>query len=372
MTVSQIQATISLPRLKHNLYTIKSQLNPETKVMAIVKANAYSHGLINISSYLENQKIDYFGVARFDEALELRQNHINTPILVLSPVSNTLIDQAIIHHIDLTISSLEQVKVLQQITKKLNLPASLHLKIDTGMNRSGALPNKVIPLIKQINQSPLLKLTGVFTHFSSSESPCQRETNSQLKIFNQSLKKIHKNLSSSVLIHSANSAATISRKDTHFNMVRPGLALYGLNPFNPQPNPIKLKPILKLEAPVSRTHTALKGQTIGYSNTHTLKEDTLVATIPAGYGDGLSLFPSWPYATINKQIAPVIGRVSMDQITLDINRIKPKPKIGQPITLISWCHRHPSSVDKLALELNTINYHIVTALSARIERTYLK
>ncbi len=372
MPINQIQATINLSRLTHNLKTIKSIISPQTKVLVVVKANAYGHGLIPIASHLQRQNIDFFGVARLCEALELRSHQINTPILILSPIHNTSLSQAIKNHIDITVISLSQIKKTVNLAQSLNITPNLHLKIDTGMNRSGTTISNTLPLLKEIIRNPSVNLQGIFTHFSSAENPDKKETNKQLKIFNQTIKKIKKHLPKNILIHSANSAAIISRKDTHFNMVRPGLSLYGLNSFAPQPNPINLKPILKLETFISRIHTAHQGETIGYGNTHLFKKDTLIATIAAGYGDGLSLSPPWPYVSINQQLAPVIGKISMDQITLDISKIDPTPKINQPVTLISWNKNHPCSVDKISSQLNTINYQVLTSLSPRIKRKYIK
>lgn len=372
MPINQIQATINLSRFNYNLKTIKSIVSSQTKILAVVKANAYGHGLIPIASHLQKQNVDYFGVARLCEALELRSHKINTPILILNPIHNGFLVQAIKNHIDLTVISSLQIKKIIDITQSLNITPNLHLKIDTGMNRSGTTISNTLPLLKKITENPSVNLQGIFTHFSSAESLNKKETDKQLELFNQTTKKIKKHLPKHILIHSANSAAIISRKDTHFNMVRPGLALYGLNSFAPHPNPINLKPILKLETFISRVHTTKKGETIGYGNTYLFKKDTLVATISAGYGDGLNWSPPWPHVSINQQLAPTIGRISMDQITLDISKITPKPKINQPVTLISWNKNHSCSVDKLAPKLNTINYQIVTSLSLRIKREYIK
>lgn len=372
MSINQIQATINLSRLDHNLKTIKSIISPQTKILAVVKANAYGHGFIPIASHLQKQNIDYFGVARLCEALELRSHQIDTPILILSPVHDNSFLQTIKNHIDLTIISSSQVKKIVNIAQSLNITPNLHLKIDTGMNRSGTTTSNTLPLLKEITKNPSVNLRGIFTHFSSAEDPDKKETDKQLKSFNQIIKKVKKHFPQNTLIHTANSAAIISRKDTHLNMVRPGLSLYGLNPFAPHPNPINLKPALKLETFISRIHTAKKGETIGYGNTHLFKKDTLIATIAVGYGDGLNLSPPWPYVSVNYQLAPVIGRISMDQITLDISKITPEPKINQSVTLISWNKNHPCSVDKISPQLNTINYQIMTSLSPRIKRKYIK
>lgn len=361
---SMLQARISLANLKFNLKQIKSAVSPKTEIMAIVKANAYGHGMEIVTKALIQGGINNFGVARFNEALKLRALNKKITILILSPIEPEEYESAIKNSISMTVSDLGEFKKIIKTATKIKTKAIIHLKVDTGLHRSGCSIKDALRVAKILNHR-MIVFEGLFTHFAN-VSDDKKYTQGQLDKFNQIIKQLEDNHCLPPMIHMANSAATLSLPKSHFKMVRVGLALHGLNPFHPQKYPVKLKPTLSVTAEITRIQTLNKGELVGYGGTFQAKRQMCIATINAGYGDGLRRAPiSWPYVEINNQKADVIGRVSMDQITVDISKIKPVPKLHQKVNIIK---NQVGYVEKLADKIGTSNYELVTLLSARINR----
>ncbi len=339
--------------------------------MAILKANAYGHGDEAIFRHLLKQNIQYFGVARLNEALKLRALSAQAKILILSPIDPKDFRPSIEKDLTLTITNPNDAQTIVGISKKSNSIAKVHIKIDTGMHRTGCLPYEAIPILKILKQ-PTIFTDGIFTHFADADNTNLQFSQFQLKVFNSTLNKIKTAGLLPPVIHAANSSATINLPESHFNLVRIGLGLHGLNPFHPHVNPIELKPTLSLHTSITRIQELKTGETVGYGRTYRAKTPLLVATIAAGYGDGIRRAPqNWPYVSINDQLAPVIGRVSMDQITVDITKINPIPELHQEVLLISDFSNHPCSAEVLADKVDTSNYELVTSLQDRVERIYI-
>lgn len=359
-------AKIRLKNLTHNLIQIKNVISPKTKIMAVVKANAYGHGLLPIAKHLHFQGVNYYAVARPEEALALRKALSSAHILILSPVPAEFFPEMVRNDITLTLASSGDLKKLARVAKREKLTAKIHLKIDTGLNRAGCKPEEVDRFLRELSRHTHIQLEGVFTHFADSGND-DKFTRQQINIFEKAalpIKKIYPKL----LLHAANSSAIFKFPKSHFDLVRPGLALYGHLPFKSKK--IKLKPLLTLQTRINRVHLVRKGETIGYDRTFKAGKDLLVATIIAGYGDGIRRTPlPWPYAEINRQIAPIIGLISMDQITLDVSRIKKAPTLKTLVTLLS--EKGPCSLEAITARIGTSPYEVLTGLSgSRIARVY--
>lgn len=362
------KAVINLDHLSHNLRRIKKAISQNTKVMAVVKANAYGHGLLPIARHLHRHGVNYFGVARLEEALSIRQIIPHSTILVLSPIPEENFIDAVKERISLTISDSRALKQLNNIARRQKTRALIHLKIDTGLHRSGSTPDEVTGFIKVLTDQKNIILEGVFTHFANAGSDNQF-SQKQLNIFRKSALPIKKTFPHT-LLHTAASSAIFRFKDSHFDLVRPGLALYGHVPFS-SPK-VNLKPTLTLTTRISRVHFVRKGETIGYDRTYTAKKNLTVATLMMGYADGLRRTPlSWPHVLIHKQIAPIVGRISMDQSMVDVSRIRPEPTTKSAVLLLGNQTGSPCSIETIAKKIGTSPYEILTSLSSsRIERVY--
>ncbi len=356
------RANINLSTLNHNLSIIKTKLKPKTKILAAVKANAYGHGAVAIARYLED-KVDYLAVATKSEALQLREANIKSEILIFAPVYDGL-EKLIEQNISLTVVDSYSIGLIEKAVK--NKKANVHLKVDTGMARIGQNWQASIKLAQRIAASDKLEFTGAWTHFASSDAEDKSYTEFQLENFNKFLAGI-KNLGiRPKIIHSANSAAIFAFPESHFDMVRPGIALYGYHSSRfietLEPN---LKPILRLTAPIHFIKRVKKGQSISYSNLWHAPKDSNIASIRIGYADGYPRQLTGKAKVYYKgKTYPIAGRVCMDQLMLDLG--DDVLELGERVVLFGPEY----NAEDLAEKIETISYNLLTSLSARVERVY--
>jgi alanine racemase len=360
---------ISLKNLDYNLSVIRNIIK-DRKIMGIVKANAYGHGILEISKRLENQNIDYLGVAFIEEALHLRQNGIETPILVLGGIDNEQIDMFLENDITITGSSIEKLEAISTEAKKLNKIAKVHLKIDTGMSRIGVQWNKVEPFLKRAFELPHLNIEGIFSHFVSSSLNLEL-TDTQLERFKKVLNILDKYTKrENLIIHLSNSGGVANDiKSSYFNMIRTGLSLYGYSPIKSFQN--KLKPMMSFETKVSFFKVLPKGSTVGYDATYTTKEDTRIVTLPVGYADGYSRSLSNKGKVIirNKEY-PIAGRICMDQCMVDIGS-DGEAYNGDDVLL--WGNDGKDSIDlwEVSKLADKSIYDMMCSISQRVPRVYI-
>ena len=323
-------AEIDLSALEFNFRQVKRIIGRRIKVMAVIKCDAYGHGLLPIAKRLTKLGADYLGVASIDEAILLRKNKINLPILILGNILNKDIEPVIKYNLTQTISEYQLAWRLNREAQKIGKVNKIHIKVDTGMGRLGILYKEAPEFIKRINRLPNLKIEGLFTHFPCAD--CDFEfTHYQIDIFNQlvdDLKKIGIEFS---LLHAANSMGIIQHPGSHFNLVRPGLMLYGIPPR--QGLDIKLRPTLSLKSRIIYLKRMPSGQGISYGRSYITKKETTVAILPIGYGDG------YPRNLSNRADVLIKGRrfrisgvVCMDQIMLDVG--DSQVKVGDEAVLI--------------------------------------
>jgi len=360
-------AEINLDNLSYNFGQIKKMVSPKTKIMVTVKADAYGHGLVPVSKRLIAQGVDFLGVASIDEGIKLRQAGIKLPILILGLILKKNIEPLFKYGLTATICEEELALVLNNKARSQGRPIKVHIKVDTGMGRIGVLHQDAEKLIKKIHRLKFINIEGVFTHLAFADLN-KDFTLHQISLFEDLICRLDKSGINIPLIHAANSMGIIDYKSSHFNMVRPGLVIYGLYPR--ENLRIKLKPVLSLKTKVIFVKRLPAGSGVSYARTYITKKATQIATLPIGYGDG------YPRNLSNK--APVLiggrrfkiaGRICMDQIMVDVGNFR--VKIGDEVVLIGSQGRNKITAEELADLSGTIPYEIVCGLGSRIPRIYI-
>lgn len=358
---------IDLEALKHNFYLIRNIVGKKVRILVTVKSNAYGHGIIPVSGELVNCGVDYLGVATIDEGILLRKNGFKVPILVLGNILVDHVEPIIKYNLCQAVSSIDLAYVLNKEAKKQNKIANIHIKIDTGMGRLGILHNDALEFIKKINNFSNLKIEGIFTHFPCADTD-KKFTLAQINIFNKIIQDLDRIKIHIPLKHAANSTGLISYKNSHFNLVRPGLIIYGLSPVKDLK--LKLKPVMGLYSRIIFIKDLPKGHGISYGHIYKTKRKTSIATLPIGYGDGyMRHFSNQARVLVNTRFCPVIGRVCMDQVMVDVTMVN--VKIGDKVTLIGQENNKKISVEELADLADTIPYEITCSFNNRIPRIYI-
>ena len=352
---------VDLSAISYNLGQVVAQLPAQTQVFAVVKANAYGHGVLPVAQTLLDQ-VDGFCVSNIDEALELRQAGIQKDILVLGVVPVQALPLALDENIILTITSQEW---LEGVESSLLDGLRIHIKVDSGMGRLGFRDSGTINQVLSSLRFHSAKVEGIFTHFATADQADQAYFQGQLATFKQILSEIEE---LPELVHASNSATSIWHADTVFNMVRLGDILYGLNPSGRElALPFPIKPALKLVSELVQVKVLEGGSSIGYGATYTSSEEEIIATVPIGYADGLIRRMQNFQVLVEGHLCPIVGRVSMDQITIRL----PKPyPLGTKVTLIGQDGATGISAQDWADYAGTINYEVVCLLSDRIPRLY--
>lgn len=365
-------AEINLDALLHNFKTIKS--NTDALIFSVVKANAYGHSVGRIALLLDKAGTDFFAVSNIDEAEELRELGILKPILILGYTPPVFAKKLIKLDLWQTVFGLEYAKELNCHAKELDATIKCHLKLDTGMGRLGFNFRQSLCGIEEAKETlslKNLKFEGVFTHFPVADSNKKADkdfTKAQYENFLDAIKLLEAEGFSLGIKHCCNSAATLLYKDKHLDAIRPGNILYGLTPDPAIELPYSLMPVMTFKAAVSMVKTISKGDTVSYGRTFKAKKDMKLATITAGYADGIPrLLSSKGYVIINGKKAKIVGRICMDQFCADVSDIE---GVKEGDTVILFGGELP--VEKFASWAGTINYEIVCGLSKRVPRIYIE
>lgn len=360
---------IDLDTLASNFHDLSRHATP-AKVMCVIKANAYGHGLVECARHLEKIGASYFGVAQLQEGVELRQAGIQTPILVFGGILNDQIEHFINFDLDLTASSVEKLRAIDAAAKKLQKKARAQLKIDTGMGRIGVKAERTDQLFREAMHADSCIVTGVYSHFARADEEDPSYTQEQLEKFLQAVRFFPEHGYPMPLRHIANSAAMIRSKDCHLDFVRPGLALYGIYPaeFLKQTS-VNLKPIQTLKSKVVYFKLVSAGQGVSYGHTWTAPVDTSVVTVPLGYGDGyMRCLSNRAEVLLRGKRYRTVGNICMDQLMVAIG--DDEAVNGDEVVLIGVQGDQRITVEELAQQANTIPYEILTNLNLRIPRRY--
>ncbi|GAA8796703.1 alanine racemase [Helicobacter pylori] len=363
--------------LRHNFSAVKSIVPKDAHIMAVVKANAYGAGAIKASEIFLQEGAHYLGVATLDEALELRSHFSKTPILILGYSPNANASMLIDNNLSAMIFSLEQAEVFSQMALKSQKRLKIHLKIDTGMHRLGLEPNfKSIEIIKKIRALKGLEIEGIFTHLSNADAKIKTHAKNQMKAFNAFLEQLLDQKIEFQYRHAYNSAGILSlcngNENRFLNLYRPGIMLYGFYPSNGMKEtcPTILKNVISLKAQIVQIRSVKKGEFIGYGEHFYTNEETLVGVLALGYADGLMrALGNRIQVAINNQLAPLIGKVCMDQCFIKLNNIQAKE--GDEVILFGDKSAKANDASEIAALLNTIPYETISTLSKRLERVYI-
>ncbi|MBN1385243.1 MAG: alanine racemase [Elusimicrobia bacterium] len=368
----QTYAEINLKNIKHNLEILKKFAGKNVNILAVVKADAYGHGAVAVAKTLENTSVKVFGVATIEEGIELRRAGIKKDILILGsiyPFRN--FEDIITYKLIPTIASVSGLKALNSYAKKFNKRISFHLKIDTGMGRIGITPNTSVTLLENINKFGKIYMEGIYSHIPcavESKRFTQRQISSFKKLVNSSKYKQIK------YKHISASASILKYKASHFNMVRPGLLIYGLLPFDKSDKVLPTKPALSLKTNIIFLKTVPKNTSISYCRTFFTKKRSKIATIAIGYADGFlrtnSSPPSDAKVLVKGKRVPVAGRVCMDMAMIDVTDVK-NVSVGDEVVIIGSQNKENISAEEVAKRCGTINYEILTSISKRVPRVYV-
>ncbi len=374
-------AQIDLNALEHNFINIKNKISEKTKILCVLKADAYGHGAEFLVKEYERLGADWYGTSNLDEAIQLRKSGAKKPILIFGYTPTNMADLLYKYDISQALFSYEYAQKLCEECKNKKIKIKVHVKIDTGMSRIGFFcqsPDgreksvKEISLIKE--NMPELELEGIFTHFSVADDVTNNKdyTLKQFENFKTTINNLEKEGVEIPLKHCCNSGGIISFPEMHMDMVRAGVILYGLYPSEELRNKIDLKPIMQLKTVVSQVKTIPENISISYGRNFISQKEMKIASVAIGYADGYSLrFSNNAEMLVCGKRVPVVGRVCMDQLMLDITGVD-DIREGSVVTVFGEDGENAIFVDELARRIETINYEMVCLIGKRVPRIYMK
>jgi alanine racemase len=338
-------------------------------VMAVVKADGYGHGALPVAQAALRAGATWCGVARLEEALELRRGGLQCPILVLGPFPPGRLAEALTESLSLTVFDPEQIAAAAAAGRELGREAALHLKVDTGMSRLGARPEDVFGLARLVADSEGARLEGLFTHFARADEPDPTPTGQQLAAFEQVVDGLQQSGLRPPLVHAANSAASLTRPDAHFDLLRLGIAMYGLHPSVHCRLPDGFRPALSWKAQLGQVKLLPPGRGVSYGHVYITQAVERIGTLPVGYGDGFRRIAG-NQALVRGARVPVVGRVCMDQCMLQLDGV-PEARAGEQVVLIGHQNGETMPAEELAERWGTINYEVTCGIGRRVPRLYL-
>jgi alanine racemase len=366
--VRRAQARINLAAIERNVARLSGGLKAGSQFCAVVKADGYGHGAVPVARAALRGGAQRLAVVTAEEALALRAGGVEGSILVMGALSDEELDVALAARGELVAWSQEFVD--RVLARGHEVPVSLHVKLDTGMGRLGTREREEALAVAErvLSGAPRLELAGAMTHFATADDDLDFVA-AQMQAFAPFVSEMRR-LRPGIVVHAANSAATMRSPETHFDLVRCGIAIYGCDPMQVDPEPHGLEPALELTSYVAALKRTAPGESAGYGRRFIAERETWLATVPIGYGDGFRrLFSNNCEVLIGGRRYPLVGTVSMDNITVEV-RTPTAVRIGQPATLIGRDGEERQSAEDLARRLQTINYEVVCGISARVPRIY--
>jgi len=337
-------------------------------VMAVVKADGYGHGALQVAQAALQAGASWCGVARFEEALELRSAGLEAPILLLGYTPPEKLEEAIRAQISLAVWSADQIRLAAHSAGRAGVAARLHLKVDTGMGRLGAAPESAPELARSIAQEPALIFEGLFTHLACADETDPARTDSQGVLFHRLLARLGADGLRPPLVHASNSAASLRHPDLYFDMVRLGIAMYGLHPSAESPLPPAFRPALAWKSILSQVKIVAPGQGISYGHEYMTSAVERIGTVPVGYADGFRRGrPN--QVLVGGKVVPVVGRVCMDQVMVQLDAV-PEARQGDEVVLIGAQGGERISAEQVARRWGTNNYEVVCGIGRRVPRVY--
>lgn len=371
----RIFADINLDHIEHNLEALHGLLPEKVPMLAVIKADGYGHGAVGLASFLEQKEYIYgYAVATADEAAELRKNGIHKPILILGYTFAEDYETLAKYDIMPAVYREDSLEALSQAAQRAGKTIKVHIKVDTGMGRIGISPDASgAAFVGKVLKTKGLQLEGIFTHFARADEADKRYAKNQLEIFQSFIRKIQKQYAVDIPIrHCANSAAVMELPESHLDLVRIGIAMYGLSPSSEiQKERLDLKPVMSLYSHIVYVKEVRKGTQIGYGGTFTAPKDMRIATISAGYADGYprTVSPKG-YVLIAGQKAPILGRICMDQFMADITEI-PQATEDTLVTLIGKDQSEEITIEDVSMWSGRFHYELICDIGKRVPRKYL-
>lgn len=361
------RAEIDLSKLANNYRFLRSRIDRRVKMIAVVKAEAYGHGAIEIAQTLDKLGADAFAVAITEEGVALRQGGIDKPIIVFGSVLPGQEELFLRNNLTPAIHTLDSLERLSQTATARGQVATYHLKIDTGMGRMGVDHRQLSSFLDQSQEIPAVKLEGIFTHLASADEDSSDYSALQLERFREAVTELEKRGIQVDMIHAANSAGLLFHPESWFDAVRPGLALYGINPNNRREK-CELEPVLSFKTAISHLRQVPAGSPLGYGGTYVTHRESLIAGMPVGYADGLNfLLSNKGRVIVRDTYAPIVGRVSMDTTLIDVTDI-PEVTQGDEVILIGKSETTSLTAEEVAEQVGTIPYEILCNISKRVPR----
>jgi alanine racemase len=386
LDTSLIRAEIDLKAIAHNVRELRRITHPDARLMGVVKANGYGHGAIEVARCALQNGAERLGVARIDEGIQLRKAGIKAPILIFGHTLPELAPELLEYDLTQSVYTPDFARALSQSAVSIGKKITIHLKVDSGMGRLGLLlqnfkshfANKVINTAAVDETLAIaglngLELEGIFTHFATADSMDKRYAENQLELFLNYLNQVRKAGFNPAVKHAANSAALIDMPQSHLDMVRPGIAIYGLYPSDEvNKKRVSLRFAMALRTRVIQLKKVPAGFNVSYGITYKTRKPTTIATVPIGYADGLNrLLSSRGQMLVHGERVPIVGRICMDLTMLDVGSIE-NVQVGDEAVIFGEQGNESLTVDEMASSLNTISYEIVSTISARVPRVYLK
>jgi alanine racemase len=380
---------INLESFCHNLRSIKSLIGNKVQTMAILKADAYGHGAIQCAHAAVKEQVDYIGVGIIQEGIELRENGITSPILILGGIYPNEIKDLIKYELSTSLSNLVMATAISKEARHANTTVDVHIKIDTGMARLGVQPKDFTSLLEKITSCKNLKIKGFFTHLASADENDPKTTLQQISVFKNLLKILNSknlskkiNLNEYILSHIANTAGLLRFPESRFNLVRPGISLFGSFPSATTASAFdllveenklsKLRPVMTWKTKIIQIQTLQKGTPVSYGGSYITKKDrTRIATIPVGYADGLRRCLSNRMEILVKESrVKQVGTICMDMCLVDITGL-PNINMGEEVVIFGKQGNEKIKVEELATKAKTIPYEILCGVGKRVPRIYI-
>lgn len=368
-------AEINLDSIAHNIREIRRITNKNAEIMGVVKADAYGHGVMEVTKTLLNNGATRLAVSMLDEAIQLRRNGIKVPILILGYTDPIRATEIIENDVTQSVFSHELAQALSDEAVKQGKKVKIHIKIDTGMSRIGFLPGySAVKNVIEINHLPNIIIEGLFTHFATADEKDREYTLSQFERFMSICSELQRIGIHIPVKHCANSAGIIEYPEMHLDMVRPGIILYGMYPSEDvDKTKIDLKPAMTLKANVILVKEVEKNTSISYGRIFTTEANSRIATIPIGYADGYSrMLSNKGKVLIHGRYAPVVGKICMDQCMVDVTNLNHNVEVGDEVVLIGAQGDNLITVEGVAQSIGMINYELVCIVGKRIPRAFIQ
>ena len=358
---------IDLSAIDFNIKSIKAKLKTGTEIMPVIKATAYGTGDIGLKDTLLKNNINIVAVALTEEGVNLRKHDFNMPIVILNQPLEEEIPYIVDNSLTPGIAVLDFAKKLNEYSSKKQVITNVHVEIDTGMGRVGLKPKETVNFIKELQKLNNINVEGIYAHFSSADTS-REYTNMQIENFEFVLKELEKENIEIKYKHTCNSAGVMAYPEAHYNLVRPGISIYGYYPDESLKNNLELKPSAKLKSKISFIKQVDEGTAISYNRKYITNKKSVIATVPIGYADGIRReLTNKGKVYINGKIAPIVGTVCMDSFMVDVTDI-PNTNIGDEVVIFD---NENITLEDLAKDCNTINYEILSCISNRVPREYV-